>query len=355
VNEYLIYGANGYTGALIAREAARRGHRPILAGRHAEAVAALAAELNLPHRAFPVNDSTALASGIAGVRLVLNCAGPFTRTADRMVEACLQAGCHYLDVTGEIAVFEAMAARDAAAKAAGVMVMPGVGFDVVPSDCLAVHVKHRLPGATRLALGFQGRGGFSRGTLTTMAENVHRGGAIRRGSQLTRVPACWKTRTIDFGRGPVVAMSIPWGDVATAWHSTRIPNIEVYMAATRMQRWMARLSRPFGWLLGSGPMQRWFKRQIQASPPGPTDEQRARGESVLWAEASNDAGQSVVSRLRGPEGYTLTALCGLAVIERVLNGEAPLGYQTPAMAYGPDLILTIPGVVRTDAPSHATR
>ena len=98
--------------------------------------------------------------------------------------------------------------------------MPGVGFDVVPSDCLAVHVKHRLPGATRLALGFQGRGGFSRGTLTTMAENAHRGGVIRRDGRLTRVPACWKTRTIDFGRGPVVAMTIPWGDVFTAFIST---------------------------------------------------------------------------------------------------------------------------------------
>lgn len=354
MNEYLIYGANGYTGALIAQEAARRGHHPILAGRSAGTVAALAAELNLPHRIFPVDDRAALAAGIAGVRLVLNCAGPFTRTADRMVEACFQAGCHYLDVTGEIAVFEVMADRDAAAKAAGVMVMPGVGFDVVPSDCLAAHLKRRLPAATRLALGFHGRGGFSRGTLTTMAENFHRGGVIRRGGQLTRVPAGWKTRTIDFGRGPVVAMTIPWGDVATAWYSTGIPNIEVYMATSPLQQWLARLSRPFGWLLGSGPMQRWFKQRIQSGPPGPTDEQRACGESLLWGEASDDAGQTVVSRISGPEGYTLTALCGLAVIERILNGEAPIGYQTPAMAYGPDFILAIPGVVRTDTPSHAT-
>ena len=348
MNNYLIYGANGYTGMLTAREAARRGHRPILAGRNAEAVAALAAELNLPQRTFPLEDSAGLAAGIAGVRVVLNCAGPFSRTADRIVNACLQSGCHYLDVTGEIAVFEAMAARDAAAKAAGVMLMPGVGFDVVPSDCLAVHLKRRLPGATQLALGFQGRGGFSRGTLTTMAENIHRGGVIRRGGKLTRVPACWKTRTIDFGRGPVVAMTIPWGDVATAWYSTRIPNIEVYTAASPRQRRMARFSRYFGWLLGSGPVQRWFKRRIRSGPPGPSDEQRRSGESLLWGAASDEAGQTVVSRLRGPEGYTLTAQCALAVIERVLQGEAPVGYQTPAMAYGPDFILTIPGVVRTD-------
>jgi short subunit dehydrogenase-like uncharacterized protein len=182
-----------------------------------------------------------------------------------------------------------------------------------------------------------------------MAENIHQGGVIRRGGKLTRVPACWKTRTVDFGRGPVVAMTIPWGDVATAWFSTHIPNIEVYTAASSQQRRMARFSRPFGWLLGSGPAQRWFQRRIRSGPPGPTDEQRERGESLLWGEASDAAGQTVVSRLRGPEGYTLTALCALAVIERVLQGDAPVGYQTPAMAYGPDFILTIPGVVRTDA------
>jgi short subunit dehydrogenase-like uncharacterized protein len=346
--DYLIYGANGYTGALTARMAVARGQRPILAGRNAPAVSALARELGLAHRIFELSDPGQLQAGLAGMNVVLHCAGPFAHTARAMAEGCLRGKVHYLDVTGEIAVFEMLAGRDAEAKAAGVMLLPGVGFDVVPSDCLAAHLKRRLPAATRLALGFQPLGGLSRGTATTMAENIHRGGAIRRGGVLTPVPAAWRTRTIDFGRGRTVAMTIPWGDIATAYRSTGIPNIEVYMASPWPQRLLARMSRYLGWLLGSGPVQRWLKRRIQARPPGPSDAQRERGRSLLWGEACDDHGGRVVSRLRGPEGYTLTALTSLAVVERVLAGQAPPGFQTPSLAYGADFVLEIPGVERTD-------
>src|SRR3712207_3296995 len=145
-----------------------------------------------------------------------------------MAEACLSAGVHYLDITGEIGVFEALAARDAQARAAGVMLMPGVGFDVVPTDCLAAHLKRRLPSATRLALGFEAAGRLSRGTARTVIENLGAGGLVRQGGELKRVPAAWRTRVIDFGAGPRTAMTIPWGGVVTAYHSTGIPTIEVY-------------------------------------------------------------------------------------------------------------------------------
>jgi short subunit dehydrogenase-like uncharacterized protein len=353
---FLIYGANGYTGSLIARTAVQRGHRPVLAGRDVAAVTGLARELGLEARPFALplsgEPGTALSGDIddhlSGMTAVLHCAGPFAHTARVMAEACLRRGVHYLDVTGEIGVFEAMARLDARARSAGVMLMPGVGFDVVPSDCLALHLKQRLPTATHLALGFQTRGGMSRGTLRTMAENFDRGGAIRRNGELTAVPACWRTRMIDFGRGPTVAMTIPWGDVSTAWYTTDIPNIEVYTAVSPGVRMFARLSRLFGWLLGSAPLQRWMRKRIQALPPGPTDEQRARGVSLLWGEARDDRRTGIVSRLLGPEGYTMTALTAVAIVERVMAGDLRAGFQTPARVYGADFILGIPGVERSD-------
>jgi short subunit dehydrogenase-like uncharacterized protein len=149
---FLIYGANGFTGSLIAHEAVARGQRPVLAGRNAAAVAALARDVGLEYRAFALDDPGKVVEGIRGMQAVLHCAGPFAHTYRPMAEACLQAGVHYLDVTGEVAVFEGLAARAAADKAAGVMLLPGVGFDVVPSDCLAA-LKRRLPSATHLALG----------------------------------------------------------------------------------------------------------------------------------------------------------------------------------------------------------
>ncbi|MBL8798058.1 MAG: saccharopine dehydrogenase NADP-binding domain-containing protein [Planctomycetia bacterium] len=348
MNHFLIYGATGYSGALIARVAVRRGLQPILAGRNRAAVVALADELHLQARVFALDQPSDLDAGLQGVKAVLHCAGPFAHTYRAMADACLRTRTHYLDITGEIAVFEGLAARDAEAQAAGVMLQPGVGFDVVPSDCLAAHLKRRLPTATHLALGMHTVGGLSRGTATTIAENLQRGGAVRRDGRIVPVPAAYRTRVIDFGDGPRKAITIPWGDVSTAYHSTGIPNVEVYMAAGWGQRVAARLSRYARPLLGSAWMQARLKQRIRNGPPGPSPEQRANGKTCLWGEATDIAGRRVVSRQFGPEGYTLTALAALLVVERVLAGEAPPGFQTPAKAYGPDLVLAIPDVRRED-------
>jgi short subunit dehydrogenase-like uncharacterized protein len=345
---FLIYGANGYTGGLLARAAVARGHRPILAGRNAGAVAALGRELGLEHRAFALDRPAEVGAGIRGVRAVLHCAGPFAHTSRPVADACLHERVHYLDITGEVSVFEALAARNGEAQAAEVMLLPGAGFDVVPSDCLAAHLKRRLPSATGLALGFQGLGRVSRGTAITVVENLSGGGLVRQGGVLTRVPAAWKTRVIDFGAGPVRAMTIPWGDVATAFHSTGIPHIEVYLAASLGMRLAARASRYLGWLLTSRPVQSLLKNRIRAGPAGPTEAERARGQSYLWGEASSDTGARVVSRLQGPDGYTFTVRSALAVVARTLAGEAPAGFQTPSTAYGPDFVLDLEGVARID-------
>jgi short subunit dehydrogenase-like uncharacterized protein len=345
----LIYGANGYTGQLIARMAASRsdGPRPILAGRNGPAVAQLAASLGLPHRAFDLADTAALDAGLKGVQVVLHCAGPFSRTAEPMVSACLRARAHYLDITGEIEVFERCAGRDTEARAAQAMIMPGVGFDVVPSDCLAAHLKRRLPDATHLALAFQGQTQASRGTATTMIENIPRGGLVREDGQLRRVPAGHRTRVIDMGLGPTPAITIPWGDVATAYRTTGIPNIEVYIAAPGLMRLGARLVRWLGPVLGSAPVQRLLLSRVRAAAPGPSDEDRARRRTYLWGEA-RAGDRKVVSRLQCPEGYTLTVLASLEIAGRVLRGDFKPGYQTPASAYGPDLILSLPGCTRID-------
>jgi short subunit dehydrogenase-like uncharacterized protein len=348
MDAFLIYGASGYTGELIARQAAARGHLPWLAGRNGRTVAALARELDMPHRVFSLDDPATLEAGLAGARAVLHCAGPFSRTANAMADACLRAGAHYLDITGEVMVFEALAARDAEASAAGVMLLPGAGFDVVPSDCLAAHVKARLPSATELALGFQLRGGMSRGTLLTSFEGLPGGGLVRRGGRLTPVPAAWRTRVIDFGRGPTTAMTIPWGDLATAYRTTGIGDIQVYMAASAGLRTGARIGYRLRSLLGSPPVQRFLETRARRRPAGPSAEQRARGGAWLWGEASDPAGNRVVSRLRTPEAYTLTALTAVALVEKVLEGHAPPGFQTPASAYGKDFILGIDGVTRED-------
>jgi short subunit dehydrogenase-like uncharacterized protein len=345
---FLLYGANGYTGTLIARLAIERGLRPRLAGRDRDKIGKLASELGLEQSAFALDDTASLDAALQESAAVLHCAGPFSRTSKQMAAACLRTKTHYLDITGEIVVFESLAARDAEARQAGVMLLPGVGFDVVPSDCLAAHLKRRLPSATRLTLAIQGLGRISHGTATTMVENIHRGGMVRRAGKLTPVPAAWKTRDVDFGRGPTKATTIPWGDVSTAFHSTGIPNIEVYAALPNATRRMMKLSRPLKRFLSAQPVQRFLKKRIKAQPAGPNEKERLRGRSFVWGEVTDDDGQAKASRLQGPEGYSLTAMTALAIVERVLKGDAPAGFQTPSRAYGADLILEIEGVTRED-------
>lgn len=265
-----------------------------------------------------------------------------------MVDGCLRKRVHYLDITGEIAVFEACAARDAESKSAGVMLMPGVGFDVVPSDCLAAHLKRRLPSARQLTLAMHSLSSLSRGTLTTMVENIQGGGMIRKGGVLTCVPAAWKMRKIDFGAGAMPTITIPWGDVATAYYSTKIPDIEVYSSASWSLRLAAKASRYLGWFLGSTPVQNYLKKRIRSGPPGPSAEQRTKGKSHFWGEAVDATGQRMISRLQGPEGYTMTVLTSLAVVERVLSGQAMPGFRTPSMMFGPDFVLEVSGVTRED-------
>jgi short subunit dehydrogenase-like uncharacterized protein len=345
---WLLYGANGYTGELVARRAASLGHRPILAGRTADAVCALSDELGLERRLFSLDIPARIDEALAGMSLVLHCAGPFSRTSRPMAEACLRTRTHYLDVTGEVEAIEALAGRDAEARSAGVMLLPGCGFGVVPTDCLAVHLKQRLPGARRLALGFHVGGRPSRGTVTTAIESLGRGGLVRRGGVLTAVPLGSKSRTIDLGDGPRKAFAIPWGDVSTAWHSTGIPDIEVFFAAPLLLRLLARTSGLLGPLLGAPAVRRFLAARACAGARGPTAEERRRGNALVWGEVEDAAGGRAVSRLATPEGYTLTAHSTLAVVERVLAGEAPAGFQTPARVYGPDFVLGLEGVTRTD-------
>jgi short subunit dehydrogenase-like uncharacterized protein len=345
----IVYGATGYTGRLVARLAADYGLRPILAGRSAEAVAGLARELGLEHRVFPLDDAARLRGGLAGCRLVLHCAGPFARTWRAMSDACLATGVHYLDVTGEIEVFQGLADRDGEARQAGVLLLPGVGFDVVPTDCLAAYVAGRLPSARRLLLGIASSGPLSHGTATTALENQHRGGMVRRDGRLTGVPAGWRTRELDFGDGRVrTAVTIPWGDVATAWHSTGIPDIEVYAALPPGLIRMIRASRHLGWLLRRGPVKALQQKFIDARPAGPDAEELARGTSRAWARVEDDAGRSVTAALKCPNAYLLTAHTALMAASRVLEEEVPPGFQTPSTAFGADFILGAPRTVRFD-------
>jgi len=341
--EWILYGANGYTARCIAEECARKGLRPLLAGRNARAIAELAARFTFEQRTFALDDATELRANIRGSKVILNCAGPFSATARPLMEACLAEGVHYLDITGEIDVIEAAAALDERAKTAGVILLPAVGFDVVPSDCLAKTLSQQMPDANRLELAFAAGGSLSPGTAKTALEGAGQGGRARINGRIERVPFAWKTREVPYRDGPRTSMTIPWGDVASAYYSTGIPNIEVYTAAPAKQ--IAMLRR-FGWLMpvvSAGPMRTLIKNWITKRVAGPSAESREKSKSSLWGRVENAAGQSIEGTLTTPNGYTLTVMTALAAIERLLQSPPHPGFLTPSLAFGAEFITTFAG------------
>lgn len=345
----IVYGSYGYTGKLVIDELKAQGADVLLSGRNAQALAEQSKQTGYPYEAVAIDDAEGLKKLLSKGKVVLHCAGPFQHTAVAMVEACLATKTHYTDITGEYQVFERLVAYDAKAKEAGIQVMPGVGFDVVPSDCLALHLKQRLPEATHLQLAFAALGGGpSRGTAKTMIEGLGQGSMIRQGGALVEVPNGSKVLNIDFGPFQSKAVGIPWGDIATAYRSTGIRNIEVYMGTTDKMLRQIRMSRYGGWLLKQGWVKDFLKKQIDKKPEGPSEQKRESGRSYLWGRAWTESGKMVVSRLETLNGYTLTAKAGALIVQKILNDNYKQGYQTPAMAYGPDLILEIENTRRVD-------
>ncbi|HEX5944448.1 MAG TPA: saccharopine dehydrogenase NADP-binding domain-containing protein [Anaerolineales bacterium] len=346
---FLIYGSYGYTGQLIVARALKEGLRPVLAGRNEKKLRAQAEQYSLDCRAFSLHHTAKLDAALLEVDAVLHCAGPFIHTFRQMAEACLRTKRHYVDISGEIPGFEALASMDARAKEAGIMLLPGAGFDVVPSDCLAAHLRQRLPSAKQFRLFLRGVGaGVSRGTAKSAVENMHRQGTIRRDGQLVQVPPAWNVRERDFGRGYTKVVSVGWGDVSTAYYSTGIPNIETYFAFPESVINLLRLMRVVGPFMYNRVVKRLLKLSIDMFLKGPKDEKRKSASAIFVGEVIGQKGERAVSRLMTPEGYTCTAMTTVEIMKRILNKDLKTGFQTPSLAYGSNFILQFEGVRRED-------
>ncbi len=346
--DLLVYGSYGYTGRLIAHRLVRRGREPTLAGRDRDRLADQADALGLDGRTFSLDEPTeGIAGHLEGFDAVLNCAGPFVDTCGPLVEACLEAGTDYLDITGEFRVLERLVDEDERAREAGITLLPGVGFDIVPSDCLAAFLAAQLESVEELTIGIAGGASVSAGTAKTILRMAGEGGIVRREGRLRRVPATHDVREIEFGRGYGTrsAVTVPWPDVVSAPRSTGAEDVTAYAAVPspaiglldRMER-LAPLvaSRPARWL---------GDRIIDALVDGPSARERATGSAVVWAEAT-DGDDLVRGRIETPEPYALTARAAPEIAERAVAGEVDPGYRTPSTALGPDLVLEFPGIDR---------
>lgn len=353
MTQWLIYGAYGFTGQLIVAEALRRGHRPVLAGRNAAKVAEVADGYGLEWFALDLEQDARLADAIARFDLVLHAAGPYVRTAQPMIRACLAAGAHYLDITGELPVFEYTLSQDAAARRQGVTLMSGVGFDIVPTDCLALHVASQVPDAIHLETALTTASSVPSITAGTaksalgMMRQFPGGSVVRRNGQLVAHPLGQDSKLIRFSNGRTRRASpYAWGDLVTAAHTTGIPNITSYLTINLPpgSGIAARLGAP---LLAFSPVRQAAEAMLERAFAGPDEQTQQAGRAYVWAAATNRDGQCAEAWLETPEVYNFTAMAALLCVERVMAANLS-GAHTPAGAFGADLVLDVEGVQRFD-------
>ncbi|MCH7827802.1 MAG: saccharopine dehydrogenase NADP-binding domain-containing protein [Bacteroidetes bacterium] len=345
--KFLIYGATGYTGKLMSEKAKELGLSPTLSGRNQDKLKQVAEPLGFDYEAVSLNDKNGLINLLNNFDLVIHTAGPFSGTAKPMVDACLKTKTHYLDITGEISVFERHKSLDSQAKEAGILIMSGVGFDVVPTDCLSVYMKKRMPDAEQLNISIGGLSKISAGTAKTAIENIAKSFIIRRNGKIIQLKKPLYSKA-DFGKGEVETVSVSWGDLATAYYSTGIPNIAVFFQLTTQTKKIIMMNRLLKWFLSLPPLQKKLKSMIEKKFKGPDKTERETAKAIIFAEAVNSMGEKVVSKLITPEGYKLTCITALEIANRVLNGNIKTGYFTPAELFGTDLITDIDGVELTD-------
>lgn len=343
INTWMIYGAYGYSAKLIAEHARERGLTPVLAGRNRDKTRAVADKLGFEWRAFALDDPAVIARNLFDIDTIIHCAGPFSATSKQMIDACLEVKTHYFDITGEIEVFEHAhsTAINTAAEEASIVVCPGVGFDVVPTDCLSKTLADVMPDATELAIGFHGSANMSPGTAKTVVEKLGAGTTARRDGEIVAIPI--ESRTIDFGRGKRQSISVSWGDVSTAYYTTGIGNIMAFWPASDSMIRQFKLAGLLGPILQWRWMQNFLKGQIERKVRGPSDDERARDTVQVWAEVRDASGHTATARMTTANGYTVTQLAPVAIVEHLLQHDVESGSTTPAQLMGKDFASSLDG------------
>jgi short subunit dehydrogenase-like uncharacterized protein len=352
---WMIYGAYGYTGALVAEEALKRGHRPLLAGRSRQKLEPLSQRLGLEYVVIDLADERALRNALEPLELVFHAAGPFVDTSEAMIRACLATRTNYIDVTGEVAVFRNTFAHHTQAAERKILLLSGAGFDVVPTDCLANHLAAQIDAPTHLEIAVAGMDSVSAGTLKSMFDGGLQGGLVRRDGQLKPHPVGKGARTQRFLDRERSVVPIPWGDLETAYRSTGIPNITTYMAFPRKLAALTSATWPLTaattpllrGVLGHPSIKRRIQDAIGARVAGPDEHTRRSGHAQIWASVQNAAGARRQAWLETMEAYAFTAAAGVRIVEKTL-AQRPVGALTPAQAFGKDLVMEIEGTRRVE-------
>ncbi len=343
IRSWMIYGANGYTGMLITELAVSKGMKPIIAGRNSNKITKIAEKYSLNSEVFSLDSIEVSAEKLNNIDIFLNCAGPFSKTAYVAMEACIRSKTNYLDITGEIDIYEKAHSLNKRARESKIVLCPGVGFDVIPTDCLSLLLKEKLPTATELNLAFCSKGGsLSPGTLKTSIESLAKKGKIRSNGKIISVPIGHKMNKIDFGDGPKTTISISWGDVFTAFYSSRIENVSVFYPLSSRSIKKLRISRKLMVLFSINFIQVFIKSLISLFCKGPSEFDRKSSKMIIWGEVKDKKNKRVVGKFSIGNGYDVTAVGAIEAVHYLLKNSKYSGYFTPALLLGTSVLKKLP-------------
>lgn len=319
MKKLMIYGATGYTGRMAAEHASAAGAPLVLAGRNEATLVSLATSLDVEYRVFALEDIAVINRSLGDVGVLLNCAGPFAKTADVLMRASIRNGVHYLDVAAELDGYRLAEMLDVESKAAGVMLLPGSGGSVAMLGCLAGHAVARTKNPSGIRVAMHVSGGLSRGSAVSAMGSVTAETLARDDGKLVARSA-GASRKLDFGNGPIDCFQVTLPDLITIWRSTDVPNIETFVHVT-----------------GDG----FPQGDLSALPDGPSEQERMANRYQAAVEVTDSDGKVVRSVLDTVNGYTFTATAAAGAARRVLAGESRPGFQTPAMLFGNGFAETI--------------
>jgi len=334
----MVYGATGFSGRAIAARLRDAGHEVVLAGRNPARLREMAAILDTPYRVFGLGEAGPIEHGLADIRVVVHAAGPFAETAGPMIGACIRTGTHYLDLAGEWPVFALAQQRGPEAADTGTMLMPGVGFSIVVSDCLLAHAAQQVRSASLLRVAISAPGIMSRGTFRSALGLTGPTVIVRREGVVRHLPVGRLQRRFNFGAGEKTSVAVSWPDVITGQHTTGVASIEAYAEADLLSRLSYRAGALAAGAFGSEAVRRVLQPLSAAWPEQPSVEQRRTAGHSVVVEAIDPWRRVTSFGLRTLDGYSVTTITAGAIVERVLDGDHVPGFQTPAGRYGADFI-----------------
>lgn len=348
--KWMIYGVTGFTGALVIEEALKRGHKPIIAGRNAEKLKVIADQYQVEYQAIDLKDTEKLHKAVAEMDLVFHVAGPYLITAEAMLQACIAGKTHYVDITGEAPIFKRIFELSDQAKAAGICLVSGIGFDVIPTDCLLKHVAAKIKNTQSVELAIAPVVKPSAGTAKSALGIIESGKAdIRQDGKIVSVPFGSEIKTINFPGGKKTVSIGPIADIYTAYYSTGAKNVKTFMAMPAAAAYMSKFTMPMlGWALRKPAVKKRLEKIIDNNVKGPELSFRAKGHTEIYARAENANGDVAEGYLRTGEVYHLTAQLSVRFIEHVLE-KNPSGALAPAQLFPMRDLLDVDGVFLYDA------